>query len=189
MSETKYTVKRIETQLTVKLMNGKTVRDMLTNFFGGQIPDGIIKKGTNLMLGEFGVSDNLYKFIKDTCKDEEFIKLLNEEEFESVCTDVLQEEIYTKIPFDSKIEDGRESIHTGIKTYALSTTFDRTGEFKIYIETYTYQDSVTESDVKAWNKSHAKALRKYLVKLPSVQGVPYSCSYKDDVQVERSCEV
>lgn len=189
MAEYKYSMKKIETQLTVKLMNGMTTRDVWTDFFGGKIPDEIIIIDTRRVLGDFNLSEDLYNFIVDNCKDKEFLKFLKVKEGNVVNPSALLSEIYKKIAFNYKMSGDNVLIYTEINLYSIPRSLDKELEFNISIKTYSYVEFVTEADVKAWNRLHTKALRKYLVGLPSVQGVPYTCSYKDEVQVERSCEV
>lgn len=186
----KYKKKKIETTLTVLLMKGKTIRDMYVDFFGGRLPKNLdgTEVITYVMIQGETVSYEAYKKFSGCGATRDFLDMF---EFKYITRnklisgDVLRDEVNKVIPFDSP-----EYVRSYINDYTLGAgNFNECKNIKVSITTYTWSDTVTEEDIKKINKDNARRLRKKLVSLPSVQGVPYSCTYREDDVAEQKCEV
>lgn len=186
----KHIKKSIETTLEVKLMSGRTVRDLYIDFFGGRLPKDLDGREviTTVMLDNEYVPYSLYRKFSGHGASKEFLDdfVFNYEVRNKVITDTrLKEEVLKVVPFDEP-----DSITSGLHSYTLGANIlGRGGSFKIRIETYSWKENITEEQIKKVNKDNARRLRKYLVKLQSVQGVPYDCSYREDEIEEKQCEI
>ncbi len=184
--------KRIRTTLKVKLMEGKTFRDMYRDFFRGNAPKGFEEKVTRTVvsLDKETVSYDLYKKFSGFGANREFLESFVFQyisEYKQVDQSSLAEAMYKVVPFMTL--SGISSI---IMSYTLGTNrldSDYLRELELEIETFSYRDNITAEQIKAVNKENARKLKYYLVSLPSVQGVPYSCSYKEDEILEETCSV
>lgn len=194
MNTEKRVNKGINTYLTVKLMPGKTMRNMWTDFFKGNVPASFFGK---VVSHDYFKGNELPDELRELIvrvhgEDSSVFKLFEVREHNSFDTKLMREEIYKVVPFVIRVEGKKSpfwSINSHINRWSLETRLDKEGEIQIQVDTYSYDAMVKEEDIKALNKDNARKLRKYLVGLLSVQGVPYSCTYKDDVEIEKSCEV
>lgn len=194
MNTEKRVNKGIVTYLTVRLMPGKTVRDMWTDFFKGDVPAGFFGmavshdyfEGNELPDGLRGV------IVRVHGEDSLVLKEFEVREHNSFDTKLMREEVYKVVPFVLRMEGKKSpfwSIVSDVNRWSLETRLNKEGEMYIQVDTRSYDVAAKEEDIKALNKDNARKLRKYLVGLSSVQGVPYSCTYKDDIETEKSCEV
>ncbi len=181
--------KKIKTTLTVKLMEGKTRRDMYRDFFKDKAPQGFEDKVTNtyVSLDKEFVSYDLYKRFSGHGASREFLDDFDFKyiiKYKEVKQSDFVDAMYVVIPFikDSNINSYIISYTTGLDNLELSY------DLNIEIETYSFRD-VSADQVKYINKENARKLRHYLVSLPSVQGVPYSCTFREDESNELECSV
>lgn len=181
--------KKIKTTLTVKLMEGRTRREMYREFFKDKAPKGFEDKITitSISLDKEFVSYDLYKKFSGHGASREFLDdfdfkyvIKNKELKQSDFVDA----IYVVVPF---IKDS--NINSYIIGYtAGSDNLESSYGINLEIETYSFRD-VSSDEVKRINKENARKLRHYLVSLPSVQGVPYSCTFREDESNELECSV
>lgn len=182
--------KRIKTTLKVKLMEGKTLRDMYHEFYKDKAPKGFedIIVRTVVSLDGQSVDYDLYKKFSGIGASKEFLESFSFRyirEHKIPDSDSMVEAIYRVIPFVTL---------TGISSYILSYTvgcsrLDSLNDLELEIETFSWRDYITSDDIKRINKENARKLKYYLVGLPSVQGVPFSCSYREDEMIEQECSV
>ena len=182
--------KRIKTILTVKLMEGKTIRQMYSEFFKGKAPEGFEDKimRTVVSLDGQSLSYELYKKFSGHGANREFLESFEFQyiqEYKPIDPSSLVDSIYKVIPFMTL---------SGISSFILNystgySRMDSSRELELEIETFSYRDNTTAEQVKYINKQNARKLKYYLVSLPSVQGVPYSCTYREDEVVEQVCSV
>ncbi len=181
--------KKIRTILTVKLMEGKTVRDMYKDFFRGKTPKGFDEKivRTLISLDKEYVSYDLYKKFSGHGASREFLEDFGFNyitEYKTVSQSDLVEAMNIIVPFvtESNISSYIVSYSTG------SNNMGSTSDLNIEIETLSWRE-VSSDVVKHINKENARKLRHYFVSLPSVQGVPYSCTFREDESNELECSV
>ena len=182
--------KKIRTTLKVKLMEGKTLRDMYREFYKGKTPKGFEDMITRTVVRLDGllVDYDLYKKFSGMGASREFLESFDFKyikEYKSCDSDSIVEAIYQVVPFVTM---------TGVSSHILSYTvgsfrLDSLDDLDLEIDTFTYKDNITAEQVKYINKQNARKLKYYFVSLPSVQGVPYSCSYREDEIVEQVCSV
>lgn len=170
-------------------MQGKTRRDMFRDFFKDKAPKGFEEKiiNTNITLdGEF-VSYDLYKKFSGHGASRGFLEDFDFKYFtkyKEVKQSDFVDAMYVVVPF---IKDS--NINSYIVNYTIGAdNLESSYDLNIEIETYSYRD-VSSDDVKRINKENARKLRHYLVSLPSVQGVPYSCTFREDEATEMECSV
>ncbi len=188
--KSKSTRKRIKTILTVKLMEGKTGRDMYREFFRDRPLKVLDEKNitTQVTLRGELVSYDLYKMFSGIGASREFLESFEFEyyyTYKIVDSSLMVSKIYEVVPFLSVT--GVSSTITG---YTLGAHFlDSTNDLQIEIETYSWKDFITADELKRINKENARKFRHYLVGLPSVQGVPYTCNFREDEISELECSV
>ncbi|MDP2194253.1 MAG: hypothetical protein Q8K36_06985, partial [Alphaproteobacteria bacterium] len=177
------------TTLTVKLMEGKTRRDMYRDFFKDKAPSGFEGKVTNTFISldkEF-VSYDLYKKFSGHGASREFLddfEFRYVTKFKEITDHTFVEAMYVVVPFIKS-----SNINSYIVSYSIGNEdLESIHDLMIDVETYSFKD-VSSDDVKRINKENARKLRHYLVSLPSVQGVPYSCTFKEDVSNELECSI
>jgi len=188
--KTKSTRKRIKTTLTVKLMESKTRRDMYREFLKDKVPKGFDEKSIETIVslnGEY-VNYGLYKMFSGIGASREFLesfKFTYINKYKHIDSSKLADSIYEVVPFITI-----SGVNSTIQSYTLgSDNLDCSNDIKLEIETYSWRSHITADDVKNINKENARKLRHYLVSLPSVQGVPYTCTFREDEVVEQECSV
>lgn len=193
MNTEKRVNKGIVTYLTVKLMPGKTVRDMWTDFFKKNVPAGFFGK---TVVHDYFKGNELPDELRGVIvrvhgEDSSVLKEFEVREHNSFNTRLMRKEIYKIVPFVYRKDYTGMLAHifSDINIWSLEARLDKEGEIVLQVDTRSYYVEAREDDIKALNKDNARKLRKYLVGLPSVQGVPYTCTYKDDIETEKSCEV
>lgn len=191
MSETsKSTRKRIKTVLTVKFMEGKTVRDMYRDFFKGKPLKELdmMEMRTHVRLDGEIVPYEIYKKFSGMGATRDFLESFEfkySRRYITFSGDVIEKAIYELIPFVTV-----SGVASSINSYTLGADrLDSSFELKIEIETYSWKSLIAPEQVKHINKENARKLRHYLVSLPSVQGVPYSCTFREDEIKEQECSV
>lgn len=181
--------KKIKTTLTVKLMEGKTRRDMFRDFFKDKAPNGFEDKITitSVSLDSEFVSYDLYKLFSGHGASREFLEDFSFKyvtKYKDIKQSDFTDAMYLVISF---IKDS--NINSYIIGYtAGSDNLESSYDINLEIETYSFRD-VSSDEVKRINKENARKLRHYLVSLPSVQGVPYSCTFREDESNELECSV
>lgn len=191
----KYTHRYVVTTLTVKLMDEKTSGDVWKEFFKGELPACFVGEVVNKKTISFNdgsgfrdMPEYIYDYIVKNCSDNTFmnsISVVDTPHQNSGDAEEIVAGIKTLIGFKSS-----NKMASSINPYKQAIRdLKMRGEFKLEIQTDTYSSEINEDKLKAFNKENARKLRKYLVSLPSVQGVPYTCVYKDSSSIEESCEV
>lgn len=191
MSEnTKSTRKRIKTVLTVKFMEGKTVRDMYREFFKDKAPKELDMMETKTFVsldGEY-VPYDVYKKFSGIGATRDFLESFEfkySKRYVAFNGDIIEKAIYGVIPFFTV-----SGVTSCINSYTLGADrLDSSSDLKIEIETHSWRSVITPYQVKYINKENARNLRHYLVSLPSVQGVPYTCTFREDEVTEQECSV
>lgn len=191
MNEEKRANKRkIETTLDVRLMTKRTIRNLYEDFFGGKLPDRFNGKEvvTRVSLDGISVDYELYKKFSGLGASKEFLdnfKFEYEVRSKVISDSELKDEVLKLIPFNEP-----DNITSDLRSWTLNArNFDLIRNFKIEIETYSWDKKISEQKIKAVNKDNARRLRKYLVGLPSVQGVLFECRYREDDILEEKCKV
>lgn len=184
-----YVAKRVITRLDVRLMPGKKVRDVWSDFFSGDVPDGVFTRNvrTGIFLGDIEIPEKAYEKFAENGASKEFLdkfEIRSESQPERVCGIKLVEEIGKVIKFNEP-----DNITSGITEYVLNQYSDSDLGFTIEYETSTWYNAVSEDALREINKENARMLRKRLVGLPSVQGVPYNCKYREDDIKEERCPI
>lgn len=182
----------IRTVLTVKLMEGKTRRDMYREFFKGKAPEGFDDKVVRTLITLDGYSDSisyeLYKRFSGIGASREFLesfKFSYITEYKNFDSSKMVKLMYEVVPFVTV-----SNISSYIVSYSLCCDrLNTSSDISLEIETHSYQGDVVADEVKRINKENARKLRHYLVSLPSVQGVPYSCTFREDERSELECSV
>ncbi len=162
---------------------------MYREFFKDKAPIGFEDRVTNtyVSLDKEFVSYDLYKRFSGHGASREFLDDFDFKyiiKYKEVKQSDFVDAMYVVIPFikDSNINSYIISYTTGLDN--LESSYD----LNIEIETYSFRD-VLSDQVKHINKENARKLRHYLVSLPSVQGVPYSCTFREDESNELECSV
>lgn len=195
--KTKTKCKKIRTVLTVRFMEGKSRRDMYREFFKGKLPQGFDDKMVKTLISLEGYSGTiplgtipyeLYKKFSGLGASREFLesfKFSYITEYKSVDSYKIVKCMYEVVPFLTV-----SNIDSYIVSYSLGNDrLETSSDLLLEIETHSYQNDITADEIKRINKDNARRLRHYLVSLPSVQGVPYSCTFREDESNELECSI
>lgn len=182
--------KRIKTVLTIKLMEGRTLRDMYREFFGDKAPKGFEERVVRTLVSfdNCSVDYETYKKFSGFGASREFLEAFDfryVKEYKSVDSSNMISAMYEIVPFTTI--SGLTSI---IISYSVGASrLESSYDLGIEIETYSWKNYISADEVKRINKENARKLRHYLVGLPSVQGVPYTCTFREDEIAEMECSV
>lgn len=182
--------KRIKTTLTIKLMEGKILRDMYRELLKDKVPSGFDEKEvmTTISLDDEYIPYTAYKKFSGYGASREFLemfKVIYSRNYKVIDSSSITNAIYKIVPFTTI-----SGISSVIISYSVgSNRLDYSGDINFEIETYSYKENITEDQIKSINKENARKLRYVFVSLSSVQGVPYSCTYKEVEDIERECSI
>ncbi len=189
-SEKRANKRKIETTLDVRLMTKRTIRNVYEDFFGGRLPERFNGKEvvTRVSLDGISIDYDLYKKFSGYGASREFLenfKFSYEVQNKVISDSELKDEVLKVIPFNEP-----NGIISELRSWTLNArNFDLSRNFKIEIETYSWDKRISEQAIKSVNKDNARRLRKYLVGLKSVQGVLFECKYREDDILEEKCYV